>query len=180
MRPLGAMATLVGVATFVSTVVVLHLLQPGYEPMHQLMSELALGPYGWAMLVAFGSLAIAVFGVQIAIGEFGATRGFRFLLAAAAVCFLAAGVFPLGDFSEIHIAAIAGAFVLSVLAMYLFPSNAGRASFAAPRTVSWPLAASVAVSVALGHSIVPIGIGQRFAAGFLLLWLAILGWKLRR
>lgn len=174
------MAALVGVAMFVIAVVALHLLQPNYEPTHQLMSELALGPYGWAMIVTFGSLAFAVFGVQSAIGCFGAARGLRLLLVAAAIFFLAAGVFPLGDASEIHIAAIATAFVLSVLAMYLFPSGAGRASFAAPRAVSWSMAVAVAVSVALGHSILPMGIGQRLAASCLLLWLAILGWRLRR
>jgi hypothetical membrane protein len=179
-RPWGAAAAMVGVATFVVTVVILHLLQSDYEPTHQLMSELALGRHGWAMIAAFTGLALAIFGVQAAIGAFGASRGFRFLLAVAAVFFLAAGVFPLGDTSEIHIPAIATAFVLSVLAMYLFPSSAGRASAAAPRAVSWSLAAGVAVSVALGHSVLPMGIGQRLAAACLLVWLAILGWRLGR
>lgn len=179
-RPWGAAAAMVGVATFVVTAVVLHLLQSDYEPTHQLMSELALGRHGWAMIVAFTGLALAVFGIQAAIGAFEASRGFRFLLVVAAVFFLAAGVFPLGDTSEIHIAAIATAFVLSALAMYLFPSSAGRASTAAPRAVSWSLAAGVAVSVALGHSVLPMGIGQRLAAACLLTWLAILGWRLGR
>lgn len=142
--------------------------------------RLALGRHGWAMIMAFTGLALAIFGVQAAIGAFEASRGFRFLLAVAAAFFLAAGVFPLGDTSEIHISAIATAFVLSVLAMYLFPSSAGRASAAAPRAVSWSLAAGVAVSVALGHSVLPMGIGQRLAAACLLVWLAILGWRLGR
>ena len=176
----GAVATLVGVAIFIATVVPLHLLQPDYDPTHQLMSELALGTYGWAMILAFGGLALAVFGVQAAIGALGAARGLRLLLVAAALCFLAAGIFPLGDTSEIHIAAIATAFVLSVLAMYLFPASASRASFAAPRAVSWSMAGGVAVSVALGHSILPMGIGQRLAATCILWWLAILGWRLSR
>ena len=179
-RPWGAMASLVGVAMFVVTVVVLHLFQPSYDPTQQLMSELALGRYGSAMIAAFAGLGIAVFGIQAAISAFGASRGFRFLLLAAALFFLVAGVFPLGDTSEVHIAAIATAFVLSVLAMYLFPSSAGRASAAAPRALSWSLAAGVAASVALGHSVLPMGIGQRLAAGCLLVWLTILGWRLWR
>lgn len=101
-------------------------------------------------------------------------------MALAALSFLAAGVFPLGPTSGIHIAAIATAFVLSVLAMYFFPASAGSAAVAAPRAVSWSLAAGVAVSVALGHSILPMGVGQRLAAACLLAWLAILGWRLRR
>jgi len=179
-RPWGAAAAMVGVATFAATVMVLHLLQPDYEATYQLMSELALGRHGWAMAVAFAGLALAVFGIQVAIAAFEASRGLRFLLMVAAAFFLAAGLFPLGDTSEIHIAAIAAAFVLSVLAMYLFPSNAGRASAAAPRAVSWSLAAGIAVSVALGHSVLPIGIAQRLAAACLLAWLAILGWRLGR
>lgn len=174
----GAMVTVVGVMLFILTVVALHLLQPGYDPRHQLMSELALGQYGWAMFVAFLGLAVAVFGVQAAIGD-SAARGYRALLSVAAALFLAAGVFPLGNTSTIHIGAITLAFVLSVLAMVYFPSNAGRASMAAPRTVSWALAAGVAASVALGQ-LIPIGIAQRLAAGFLLAWLVILSWRLPR
>ena len=162
---------------FVVTVVTLHFLQPAYDPVHQLMSELALGPYGWAMLLAFVGLALAVFGVQAALGGFGGSLHLRFLLSAAALCFLAAGVVPLEVNSDLHIAAIATAFVLSVLAMYLFPSGAGRAASAAPRPLSWCLAAGVAVSVGLGHSVLPMGIGQRLAAICLIAWLAILGWR---
>ncbi len=176
----GAIASLVGVAMFVVTVVALHLLQPDYEPTQQLMSELALGRHGWTMLVAFTGLGTAVFGIQAAIGTLGASRSIRFLMIATSLLFLAAGAFPLGDTSEIHIGAIASAFVLSVLAMYLFPSNAGRASVAAPRWISWSLAVGVAASVALGHTVLPMGIGQRLAASCLLVWLVILGWRLRR
>lgn len=178
--PWGATAALAGVALFIATIVALHLLQHDYDPTHQLMSELALGPHGWAMKLAFGGLALAVFGVQAEIGALGAVPALRLLLVAAALCFLAAGIFPLGGNSEIHIVAIATAFVLSVLAMYLFPSCARRASFAAPRVVSWLTAAGVAVSVALGHSILPMGIGQRLAASLILLWLGIVGWRLSR
>ncbi len=64
--------------------------------------------------------------------------------------------------------------------MYLFPVSAGLASTVAPRVVSWPLAAGVAASVALGHSLIPMGIGQRLAAACLLVWLGTVGWKLFR
>ena len=36
------MTALVGVAVFIAVVVSLHFLQPGYDPRHQLMSELAM------------------------------------------------------------------------------------------------------------------------------------------
>jgi len=169
--------TVFGVLMFLVTVVTLHLLQPGYDPVHQLISELALGPYGWAMILAFAGLALAAVGVQAALGVFGGSQYLRLLLTAAALFFLAAGVFPLGAHSEIHIAAIATAFVLSVLAMYFYPVGAGRAANAVPRALSWCLAAGVAVGVALGHSVLPMGIGQRLAALCLVIWLAILGWR---
>jgi uncharacterized protein DUF998 len=175
-RWVGA-AVLVGVMSFVAIVVALHFVQPAYELSHQLMSELALGPFGSAMVIAFAGLALAVFGIQAGIASPGASRWLRFLLGSSAVFFLAAGVFPLGAMSEIHIAAIAIAFVLSVLAMYLFPSSAGDAAAAAPRSISWSLALGVAGSFVLGHSILPMGIGQRLAALCLVVWLAILGWR---
>jgi hypothetical protein len=176
-RPWAGAAVLAGVTSFVATVVTLHFVQPAYEPSHQLMSELALGPFGWAMVIAFTGLALAVFGVQVAIAIPGASRWLRFLLTVSALSFLAAGIFPLGATSEIHIAAIATAFVLSVLAMYLFPSSASYAAAAAPRSISWSLAAGVAASVLLGQSILPMGIGQRLAALCLISWLAVLGWR---
>ena len=169
---------MVGVAMFVIVVFTLHLLQPGYDPRYQLMSELALGQQGWAMFLAFSGLASAMFGVQLSIAHSGGTRGYRFLLDAAALCFLAAGVFPLGVSSIIHISAIATAFVFSVLAMYLFPTNAGRASTLIPRAVSWLLSVGVAASIALSQFSVPMGISQRLAAVCMLVWLGFVGFKL--
>ncbi len=131
------------------------------------------------MFLAFLGLALAVFGVQAAIGGQGAARAYRVLLSTAALLFLLAGIFPLGESSIIHIGAISLAFVLTILAMYFFPSCAGRASMAAPRALSWALAAGVASSVALGHGI-PIGIGQRLAGGCLPPWLLFLYWRLLR
>ena len=165
---------------FVVVVFILHLLQSDYDPRSQLMSELALGPHGWVMFLAFQGLAFAMFGVQVAITSYGGSDGYRLLLIVAALCFLAAGIFPLGATSLIHISAIALAFMFSVLAMYLFPASTGLASAAAPRAVSWPLAAGVAAGVALGHSLIPMGIGQRLAAVCLLVWLGTVGWKLFR
>jgi hypothetical protein len=174
----GGIAALAGVGLFLAVVVPLHFLQADYDPSTQLMSELALGRWGGAMAIAFAGLAVAMFGIQVSIGGLGAATLLKFVLLLAAVCFLAAGLFPLGESSLIHIASIGCAFVFAVLAMYLFPSMAGSASRAAPRNVSWTLAAGVAASVALGHSVLPMGVGQRGAAFFLLLWLGVAGWRL--
>ena len=179
-QTLGAVVAITGVAMFVVVVVGLHLLQPGYDPQHQLMSELVLGQHGWAMFLAFLGIALALFGIQIGISNCGAARWYRYLLDAAAFFFLAAGIFPLGKTTLIHIGAIAVAFVLSAFVMYFFPQNAGRASSAGPRAVSWSLAAGFAASIALSQLGVPMGISQRLAAACLLVWLGIVGWKLCR
>jgi hypothetical protein len=163
-----------GIALFLITMVALHVLQPAYDPVHQLMSELALGPFGGAMVIAFGGLAVAVLGVQFTL--LGPSPLLRTVLLAAALSFLAAGVFPLGATSQVHIAAIAVAFVLSVLAMYLYPSSARSFPAAALRSISWLLAAGVALSAFLGHSVLPMGIAQRFAAFWLVGWFAVIGW----
>ena len=174
----GGVAAVLGVAIFLAVVLTLHVVQGQYDPLNQLMSELALGPHGWTMLFAFAGIAFALAGLQFAIATLGATLVLRGLLTLAAIFFLAAGIFPLGESSMTHISAIAAAFVTAVLAMYLFPSLAGAAAKLAPKSISWPFAAGVAISVALGHSAVPMGIGQRLAATFLLLWILVLGLRL--
>jgi hypothetical protein len=171
-------AAVLGVGMFLAVVLALHAVQTDYDPVNQLMSELALGPHGWAMFFAFAGIAVALAGIQFSIAKLGAAHALRGLLILAAVFFLAAGVFPLGEASMIHISAIAAAFVTAVLAMYLFPSLAGRAAVMAPKSLSWSFAAGVSISAALGHSLIPIGIGQRMAASFLLLWMLVLGMRL--
>ena len=68
-----------------------------------------------------------------------------------------------------------GAPLLLRRAVQLVHQSGFRHSF-----VSRTTAAGIAVSVALGHSVLPIGIAQRLAAACLLAWLAILGWRLGR
>jgi len=177
---LTSAVSLAGVAGFISIVVSLHFMQPGYDPKEQLMSELALGPYGWAMLPAFSFLAIAAFGLQAAIGTFGGKLLLRLTLLTAALCFLASGLFPLGTHSELHILFIASAFVASVLAMYLFPSLSGAAGVRVPKAASWSLAVGVAAGVALGSSVLPMGVGQRVAAVCLLIWFGFVASRLIR
>ena len=135
----GAVAAVLGVGMFLAVVLALHAVQTDYDPVNQLMSELALGPHGWAMFFAFAGIAVALAGIQFSIAKLGAAHALRGLLILAAVFFLAAGVFPLGEASMIHISAIAAAFVTAVLAMYLFPSLAGRAAVLAPKSLSWSL-----------------------------------------
>lgn len=172
--------TLGSVFGFVIIVATLHFLQPGYDPTHQLMSELALGPHGWAMFIAFVCLAVAAYGTQSLVAKLGGSAFLQIIFLTAAAFFLAAGIFPLGRASEAHVFAISAAFVSSVLGMLLVPSLAPQIREHVPRALCWGLAAGVAVSVALSGGVVPLGVGQRMAATWLLLWFGIVGWRLRR
>ncbi len=173
MKLLGGVV-LGGLALFIATVAALHLAQPDYDQVYQLMSELALGAHGGWMLAAFLGLATSASAAALASLRWRAPL-LPVLLAGAALGFLGAGLVPLGPNAEIHIASISAAFVLVVLAMVLLPRM-----FVSPlplpgREWSGLLAAATAVSVALGHGVVPIGIAQRAAALCGIAWLIWIG-----
>ena len=176
----AGISTIAGALGFIAILVPLHLAQTGYDPAYQLMSELALGQYGWAMLFAFLSLGAAILAILPGIATRDASPLLMIVLAAAAVCFLGAGLFPLGHNSEIHIAMMAGAFVLIGLAMVMFPAKAGRFAPRIFRITSRTLAGAMALCLALGHNLIPAGLAQRLAALCLISWLLLIGWKLIR
>jgi hypothetical membrane protein len=169
-----------GAAGFVVVVSGLHVLQPGYDPVHQLMSELALGTYGGAMLSAFLFIAASTLSVGVGIARLRRSLSLEIVLALAILGFVGAGVFPLGRASEWHVALIAIAFISIVLAMYLLPSAAPTQFGGRAKLLSWCLAGSTALSVFLGLTILPIGVSQRLAAACVVIWLCFVGASLRR
>ncbi|MGH8730841.1 MAG: DUF998 domain-containing protein, partial [Burkholderiales bacterium] len=64
----GSLA-ITGAIGFVVVVSILHVLKPGYDLVHQLMSELALGAYGWAMLLAFLFIAASTLSLALGIAQ---------------------------------------------------------------------------------------------------------------
>lgn len=171
-----------GVVVFVAVVGSLHFVQPGYNGTTQLISRLALGRYGGFMYVAFAGLAVATLGA--ALGCRGRKEMFvlRALLVGASLCFAIAGIFTLGTAAQVHIMAVAVGFVLVVLAMYLGP-RFGEHGLLPSASSSWSLAGGAALSVAAGHSVLPMGIGQRLGVSCIIAWLllaAILKIKVRR
>ena len=172
--------TVGGAIVFFVTVLALHMLQPGYDPVHQLMSALALGPHGWLMRVAFSGLAVSILAAQYGLASFGAPLGLRTLLIVAALSLFGAGIFRLGDASQVHVALVDLAFVSLVLAMYLLARLRGTL---VPRSVvmlCWGLIAGTIFNVALGCSVIPVGIGQRAATLCVLVWLGVMGWMIIR
>ena len=169
-----------GALGFILIVMCLHIVQPDYDPVHQLISELALGRYGSFMLLAFFSFALSVFTVQAGLHQCQAPLIIRLFLNIAAISLLGAGVFRLGSATELHIALVAVAFVLIVLVMYLLPRNVAAFNSPSHTFVSWTLGACTAICVAIGQHLVPLGIGQRGAALCILMWLVWVGYRLIR
>jgi hypothetical protein len=162
---------LAGIGAFIAVVIVLHFVQPGYNASSQLMSELALGPHGSWMFIAFAGFALAAFSVQLGLGQLGAQWPIRALLVIASLGLLGAGVFRLGQFDLVHISLVTVAFIALVLSMCLFArSSVGSRGLS---FVSWVLAATTSFSVAAGHSLMPLGVSQRLGAGSALAWLLL-------
>jgi hypothetical protein len=177
---LGGWLGIAGLLGFGVIVLALHTLQPDYDARRQLLSELALGPCGWAMAPAFGFVALSLLGVQFGLGAQGAAAAPRVLLGAAAVTMLAAGAFPLGPATGAHIAAVLLGFGLIGVAAYLLPTRAGQLPPRATRAASWLLGTGAVVSLASANCGVPVGVAQRLAVGCVLGWLGWLCWKLVR
>ncbi|MCL2524238.1 MAG: DUF998 domain-containing protein [Betaproteobacteria bacterium] len=170
-------ASMAGALAFVVIVIGLHTVQTAYDPAAQLMSELALGPHGEMMLAAFSALAVSI--AALALGLPAQNPLLRAVLILCALCFLVAGIFPLGVATELHVAAVALGFVTAGLAMYLLPSVL-RFQNTLWRVTSWGFLAAMASVAALGHSFVPAGIAQRLATAALLGWLGACGCRLVR
>lgn len=168
--------TIGGAITFVATVVGLQLVQPGYDLIHQHMSELASGRAGGLMMVAFAGFGASIYSAQIGLQYLSAPKTIRYLLCCAAISMVGAGIFKLDEAALTHVSLIASAFILLVLSMYLLPLSVARFSSYSSRIVSWGLAVGTAVSVALGGRI-PEGIAQRIAAVCIIGWLVWIGLK---
>lgn len=84
-------------AAYLVLLAALHFIKPELDPSWRVISEYALGDYGWMMALAFLSLAVSCVGLFVAIRSqtrtIGGKIGLAFLLAAAAGLIIAA-IFP--------------------------------------------------------------------------------------
>lgn len=173
-----AILSMMCIMGFITLIITLHLIQTSYDPVGQLMSELALGESGTLMLPAFTLLALAIALTQFALLDYQTDAVVKGLFALAAIGFLLSGLFPLGSHSFEHISAVSIAFVTFVLGMLAIPTHGGKATRLLPKSMCRACAAGIAMSVALGHNLLPMGIAQRLAAFCLLGWLLWLDWRL--
>jgi hypothetical protein len=75
-------------STFLVLLTALHFIEPGFDPSWRVISEYALGDYGWIMVIVFLSLAVSCVSLFVAIRSqirtLGGKIGLAFLLIAAA------------------------------------------------------------------------------------------------
>ena len=93
-RKLGAVAGIVGSVAFVAIVMIEGWLRPGYDAQRMFVSELALGPRGFAQILNFVACGFAI--ILFARGmraEFPAARGATRLLDVVGVGLIGAGLF---------------------------------------------------------------------------------------
>lgn len=194
--------SLVCTGWFLASVVLLHLIKPGLDPVDHQISEYALGPWGWLMTVAF--LVVGAGMVALGVGlRRSLTPGPRvwaaWLIAVTAVCFVGVAVFPtdapLADgttantFSgQMHaFASTVGPLFLVVGAFALrgvfardprwHPLARVTGWFAVTMTLWYLISGTVVVAFGPGSY---TGVVQRLFWLVLLGWFALIGARLRR
>lgn len=167
---------LVSVAYFVIVIVVLHLLEPEFDPRFRFMSEYALGDYGWLMTSNFVALGLAPLAVAIGLrhthqSSRRARIGFGLLVVAALFIWLA-GVFK--DSIQ-HLLAGVVAFPSMLMAVSLV-------SWTFRRAAGWHNIYGVGLLIAIGMLAAFLsmvadvgmpGLQQRVFIFLFLLWLSI-------
>ncbi len=178
-RTLSAI-TGVGVAAFLVVVLLLHLAQPGYDPLSQFISELALGRFGGLLVVAFFGLSASTAATAANLRLHNSPLLLPLLLAFAAACFLAAGIITLATSIQTHVLLMAAAFVSCGLSMYLVPRTVSAFSGPLGYVVSWGSGLVMCGATGLGGNVILSAVAQRMSALALLFWLSFVAWRLAR
>ena len=163
-------------AYFVIVLIVLHILEPEFDPRFRFMSEYALGNYGWLMTTTFFALGlaplVAAIGLQNVYQMSRSTRIGLGLLVVAAIFIWLAGIFR--D-SIPHLLAGVVAFPSMVMAVLLL-------SWTFRRAAGWQTIFRVTLLIALGMLAMLFlmvgdlgmpGLQQRVFIFLFLLWLSI-------
>jgi hypothetical membrane protein len=171
------------VAYFVVVLIVLHILEPGFDPRFRFMSEYALSHHGWLMTTAFFALGFAPFVAAIGLRrEYQSSRSTRIglgLLVVAAIFLWLAGIFK--D-SIPHLLASVVAIPSTVMAVLVLSCTFRRA-------LGWQTIYLVTLFIALGMFALFIsmvadagmpGLQQRVFIFLFLLWLSVVVQRLGR
>jgi Protein of unknown function (DUF998) len=163
-------------AYFVVVLIVLHILEPEFDPRFRFMSEYALGDYGWLMTTAFFALGLAPLAAAIGLQNvYESSRSIRLglgLLVVAAMFIWLAGIFR--D-SIPHLLAGVVAFPSMVMAVLLLSWTFRRA--AGWQTIHWVGLfigfAMLAMFLLMVADVRMLGLQQRVFIFLFLLWLSI-------
>jgi hypothetical protein len=164
------------IAYFVIVLIVLHILEPEFDPRFRFMSEYALGNYGWLMTTIFFALGLAPLAAALGLqNAYQSSRGIRIglgLLVVAAMFIWLAGIFR--D-SIPHLLAGVVAFPSMVMAVLLL-------SWTFRRAAGWQTIYRLALFIALAMLAMFLllvadvgmpGLQQRVFIFLFLLWLSI-------
>ena len=167
-------------AYFVVVLIVLHILEPEFDPRFRFMSEYALGDYGWLMTTTFFALGLVPFLTAIGLQNvYESSRSIRIglgLLVVAAIFIWLAGIFR--D-SIPHLLASVVAFPSMVMAVLLLSWTFRRA--AGWQTIYWLAVfvglAMLAMLFLMVADLGMPGLQQRALIFLFLLWLSIVAYK---
>jgi hypothetical protein len=102
MSPYAARAAIVAAAVSLFTLAALHILKPDLHPSRTMISQYALGPYGWVMVLCFAAFGVASGSLAVAMVPYARSLGGRIgiaLLLTAAVGLVMAARFPMDPVS---------------------------------------------------------------------------------
>ncbi len=195
---LAGMITVGAVLYIVVALVVLHFLRPEYDPVERVISNYAIGPYGFLMTIVFLALAIGMlslaFGIYKGVVPAARSGGGLILLVVAGLGTLPVALFPtdvtpedlpITSVGTIHVLAAVASLALFVVASLLLSrrlKNDEKWSSFQPTLWGIALAGLVAFMVLfiIKALNLPIGgIAQRVSYLIALLWLFLTGNHLR-
>lgn len=163
---------------FVAVVLYLQRVQPGHDPVHGYISELAQGEAGWLMLIGYAGLWGSLVALAIGLARSGAERAYIVLLLAGAVGVFTAAIVRLDTNLIAHVLLGIGSFLVITLAMVLLPKASERFNGRSHKIISWGLAIVMVASLSLGNGMIPAGVSQRLSALCQVAWLIWAGLQL--
>jgi hypothetical protein len=188
-----ALLAIVGVADFLLILAALHFVRPDVNPVSEPMSNYAVGPYGFLLAAADIGICLAalalMFGLYLGIAPPGRSYAGLFLLGVYGVSGLLAGIFPIdvggGATTVGTIHNIVGniAFFGFPIAVILLSLGMGKderwRSFRRPALALSLVVVLTVILTIVGSNIGLFGVTQRLANVTALLWILLVGLRLR-
>jgi hypothetical protein len=188
-----ALLAIVGIAAFLLSLAALHFLRPDVNPVLEPMSNYAVGPYGFLLTAAdigSGLAALSLmFGLYLGIAPRGRSYVGLFFLGVYGVSALLAGFFPIDVGGE---ATTVGTIhnIVGNIAFFVFPIAAILLSLGMGKDERWRSFRRTALAVSfaavltviltiVGSNIGLFGLTQRLANFTVLLWILLVGLRLR-